>query len=91
MDLVYFSEQGITWCLEIKWTNRFYDRPNELDSLIKFISKHPAIKTPRITTIDKRGTKIVNNISMTFIEASIYAYQVGRNIMSNLDIHQRFP
>lgn len=78
VDLVYLQQNKIIWCVEIKWTNRFFDRPEELKSLISLAQKHH-LNNVLTTTIDKRGSRVVGGINMEFVEASIYCYLIGRN------------
>jgi predicted AAA+ superfamily ATPase len=43
------------WALEIKWSNRYFDNPYDLKSLLKFCSENN-LDNPIVTTIDKEGT-----------------------------------
>lgn len=85
VDLVYASEP-ISWCVEIKWTNRFFDRPEELRNLLDFMNKNN-IGSCSVTTIDKRGVKVVAGKEVKFTEASIYCYTVGRDSIKGLTFH----
>lgn len=79
VDLVSIGErEEEKWCVEIKWSDRFFDRPEELKSLLQFAQRH-RIKDVLTTTIDKRGIRIIGGINVEFIEASVYCYTVGRN------------
>ena len=66
------------WALEIKWSDRYYDKPRELKSLIKFCHKND-IKTPIVTTIKREGEINYSNIHFQFLPAASYAYTVGKN------------
>lgn len=66
------------WALEIKWSDRYYDKPRELKSLIKFCHKND-IKTPIVTTIKREGEINYSNIQFQFLPAASYAYTVGKN------------
>jgi hypothetical protein len=66
------------WALEIKWSNRYYDRPKELDSLIWFCKKNN-LNTALVTTIDKEGVKEFDGVRLQFIPSSVYAFVVGFN------------
>lgn len=70
-----------SWALEIKWYNRYYEKPNELKSLYKFCTENN-LKNPVVTTIDKEGIKEYNGLSIQFFTAAAYAYTVGRNTMN---------
>jgi predicted AAA+ superfamily ATPase len=88
IDLVYLTPKKMFWATEIKWSNRFFDNPQELSNFIKFAQKNK-IKDLWVTTIDKKELKIVDGLAINFKEASVYCYTVGRNITSNLDIFSR--
>ncbi len=88
VDLVWLQEMGIAGCWEIKWSNRYYNDPKQLQSLIKFIQKNNLDIEPTVTTIDRRGPKTAEGIRMQFIEAAVYCYRIGRNITSNPEVHR---
>ena len=66
------------WALEIKWSNRYFTKPEELKSLLKFCENN-TLKSALVTSIDTSGTIEKNNIKLHFLPASLYAYTVGRN------------
>jgi uncharacterized protein len=66
------------WALEIKWTNRFFERPNELKSLLQFCQKNK-LKSALVTSIDKEGVVSQDNIELNFYPSAMYAYVVGVN------------
>ncbi len=66
------------WALEIKWSNRFYEKPGDLKNLLLFC-KQNGLKTALVTTIDKEGKKSMNGIDLIYVPASLYAYVVGNN------------
>ncbi|TNE53862.1 MAG: ATP-binding protein [Bacteroidetes bacterium] len=68
------------WALEIKWSDRYYDKPRELKSLIKFC-KENEIETPIVTSISKEGEIEFDSIHFQFLPSSAYAYTVGRNTL----------
>ena len=68
------------WALEIKWSNRYFNKPNELKSLIKFCHENN-IQSPIVTTIDREGEQIFKEINIQYLPASSYAYTVGRNTL----------
>ena len=65
---------------EIKWSNRFFEKPYELKSLIKFC-KENNLKDTLVTTIDKRDVKNIEGIEIEFIPAGLYAYILGENAL----------
>lgn len=82
VDMVGISEKTLkpTWALEIKWSNRYFDKPSELKSLIKFC-KQTGLRNALVTTVDREGVKEVEGINLQFVPASSYAYTVGRNTL----------
>lgn len=83
VDLVYLNQfLKPEWCLEIKWSNRFYSKPEKLKSLIKFC-KENNLKNTTVTTINKTGIKKIDGIIIKFIPAGVYAYNSSRNILEN--------
>lgn len=69
-----------TWALEIKWSNRYYDKPTELKSLYKFCSEN-SLKNSIVTTIDQDGNQNIKDVEVQFLPAASYAYTVGRNTL----------
>ena len=68
------------WALEIKWSNRYFEKPTDLKSLYKF-SKENELSSPIVTTIDKEGVKDNKELSIQFFPAASYAYTIGRNTL----------
>ena len=78
VDLVLVDARSYKpiWGVEIKWSNRYFDKPQELRSLISFCNENK-FKSAVITSIDQLGQKDLDTIKFTFIPASIYAYNIG--------------
>jgi predicted AAA+ superfamily ATPase len=64
------------WCVEIKWSNRYFDKPHELKSLLHFCNQNNFTAT-LVTTIDQTGNKTLGNLNITFVPAAIYTYNIG--------------
>lgn len=64
------------WCVEIKWSNRYFEKPLELHSLIHFCHQNKFNST-LVTTIDKTGNQTVGGVNITFVPAALYAYNIG--------------
>ena len=64
------------WCVEIKWSNRYFDKPQELSSLLHFCGQNN-LKATLVTTIDQTGNKSIGELEITFVTAAIYAYNIG--------------
>jgi len=84
VDMVGLSEKTLRplWALEIKWSNRPYERPSsELKALCKFC-KDNGLATALVTTIHKQGPRQVGGLVFEFVPASTYAYTVGANTLT---------
>ena len=75
--------QKARWVVEVKWSDRFVDNPKELKSLLSFCRTNKlslAFVTSR-TRFKYQETKAVN---ILFIQASVYCYTVGANILRGM-------
>ena len=75
---VNVAKQKPEWAVEIKWTDRFFDRPNELDSLRTFLEKNK-MDSAIVTSISKQGRIETTWGILQFLPVSCYAYTVGAN------------
>ncbi len=66
------------WAYEIKWSDRFFDRPGDLKNLIKF-SKDNDVRIG-CSTKTKSGSKTVRNVTITYFPSSLYCYQIGKRV-----------
>jgi predicted AAA+ superfamily ATPase len=82
VDLVLLDDKKFKplWGLEIKWSNRYFDKPQELNSLIQFCSANE-FKSALVTSLDKLGVKTIGNLNFTFVPSALYAYNVGENTL----------
>jgi uncharacterized protein len=82
VDMVGLSPQNFKpqWALEIKWSNRYFESPGELKSLLTFCETNK-LKSALVTTIDKSGTKEMKNLKLHFLPSALYAYTVGKNTL----------
>jgi uncharacterized protein len=78
VDLVLVDDKKFkpVWGVEIKWSNRYFDKPQELKSLIYFCKSNNFEKA-LVTSIDHLGNRPYDNIDFTFLPASVYAYNIG--------------
>jgi predicted AAA+ superfamily ATPase len=74
LDLVLVDDKKYkpVWGVEIKWSNRYYEKPNELKSLIHFC-KSNQLQKALVTTIDQIGTKQIEGLNFSYLPASIYS------------------
>lgn len=68
------------WALEIKWSNRYYDKPGELKSLLDFCSKNK-LDSALVTTIDIKDRKTYKDVAIQYVPCATYAYNVGKNTL----------
>lgn len=78
VDLVLVDDKKYkpVWGVEIKWSNRYFEKPGELRSLIQFC-KTNRFQSALVTTIDQIGVKKVADKALSFLPASIYCYNIG--------------
>ncbi|WP_423147071.1 ATP-binding protein [Rubrolithibacter danxiaensis] len=78
VDLVLVDDKKYkpVWGVEIKWSNRYFEKPQELKSLIQFC-KANSFEKSLVTSIDQTGVKTIDNIAFSFLPASIYSYNIG--------------
>lgn len=75
------ARQKPNWAVEIKWTDRYFENPRELVSLRTFMERNQ-MDCALVTSINKSGSKRVDNITLQFIPAACYAYIVGENTIN---------
>jgi predicted AAA+ superfamily ATPase len=66
------------WALEIKWSNRYFNKPEELKSLADFC-KNNNLPSALVTSINKEGVVNHSGLELIFISSAMYAYTVGAN------------
>jgi hypothetical protein len=82
VDLVLLDDKNFkpVWGLEIKWSNRYVEKTNELISMIQFCGNN-GLSSALVTTINREGNKTFQEIEFTFLPAALYAYNVGVNTL----------
>lgn len=78
VDLVLVDDRNYkpVWGVEIKWSNRYFEKPQELKSLMSFCNENK-LDSAVITSIDQLGQKNMDALKFTFLPASVYAYNIG--------------
>lgn len=83
VDLVMLDPQNAPlWAVEAKWTDRYCERPKELESLIQFCLANE-VRDPLVTSKTKATYCDVQGISVQFEPASLYCYMVGYNLINH--------
>ena len=82
VDMIQLDEKKLrpSWCLEIKWSNRYVEKPHELKSLMEFCNKNN-LNDALVTTIDKERKLEYSGINLNYYPASVYTYTVGANTL----------
>jgi uncharacterized protein len=81
VDIVLLNpEQKPFFTVEVKWSDRFFDAPHELRSLLSFC-KQNQVKQAFITTRTKYGFHEIDGVQLAFIPASVYAFIIGNNML----------
>jgi hypothetical protein len=78
------QSQKPIWTVEVKWSDRYFNHPKELSSLIDFYAMNDIKNIALVTTITKTGINKYNNVPFEFVPSSIYCYTVGKNIVKNV-------
>lgn len=70
------------WAVEIKWSNKPFNDPFKLKNLNEFCLKN-RLKEVVVTSLDKKGDHVINDVKYHFIPSSIYCYSLGRKIIES--------
>ena len=84
VDIVSLSSetQKPTWAVEVKWTDRPVEDHSQLNNCIEFIRQNPNVKQPIMVTTRTITQEITyREVQFRFILSSLYAYQLGKNIL----------
>ena len=81
VDIVMLGpKQKAIWAVEVKWSDRYCEHPEELSSLISFCNKNK-LKSPLVTSKSKTLTCKIGKLEISFVPASSYCYTVGYNLI----------
>jgi len=68
------------WAVEVKWSNRYYEKPNELKSLSSFLIRNNLNKAI-VTSIDITDQIKFDKYIFDYVPASIYCYAIGKRTL----------
>ena len=71
------------WAVEIKWSNRYFEKQKELKSLKSFLAKN-SLKKAIVTTINITAEIELDDFTFDYMPSALYCYTVGRRILSPL-------
>ena len=74
------AKQKPSWAVEVKWTDRYYERPTELTSLKYFMDKNN-MDYAMVTSMTQLGVKKLGERRLQFIPTACYAYTVAENTL----------
>lgn len=82
VDLVMLSssDQSVLWAVEVKWSDRYCAKPEELKSLINFCRTNN-LTDVLVTSKTKTISRTFDNLEIPFLPASLYCYTVGYNLV----------
>ena len=81
VDIVSLGENmKPLWAVEAKWSDRYYERPEELKSLGQFCHAHN-LPSALVTTKTIQENKKIGNTIFEYCPASLYCYLLGYNIV----------
>lgn len=89
VDLVSSSlVPKVDWLTEVKWSDSYPTRLNELKAVLDFCKLHEA-KNVTVTTVSVSDKKKWNDVEIDFLPASLYCYTVGYNLVANRALPSR--
>jgi uncharacterized protein len=82
------ANQSPLWAVEVKWSDRPYKSRAELENCVDFVKKNPEISQPIMITSRTIADKNVfyKGVSFIFQPASLYAYELGANLLRDEEI-----
>ncbi len=89
------ATQKPAWCVEVKWTDRPASDAKQLRHLVAFAKEHRLPVNPlddsacMVTTKTISAVKTVDGVTIEFVPTSLYAYDLGRNLLRNLGAEGR--
>ena len=67
------------WAVEVKWSNRYYQKPQELKSLSTFLITNELEKAI-VTTIDVTAEVDFGKYTFDYVPSAIYCYTIGKRM-----------
>ena len=85
VDMVYLDQNfKIKWCLEVKWTDRYFEQIDQLQGLLTFCRYNTPSRV-QVTTKTKSGHKEKEGVQIEFKESAIACYNIGKKQLMPLD------
>jgi len=82
VDIVSVSAdtQKAQWAVEVKWSDRFCERPEELRNVVSFCHAN-GLADPLVTSRTRGLSCEVGGVTIGFVPTSVYCYTVGFNVI----------
>jgi hypothetical protein len=81
VDIVCLDhEQEVAWAVEVKWSDRYCDNPDELKRPLSFCQAN-RLNRVLVTSKTKKLSREVGGVRIDFVPASIYCLSVGYNLI----------
>ncbi|WP_089727798.1 ATP-binding protein [Candidatus Thiosymbion oneisti] len=86
VDLVGLDpgQRKADWVVEVKWSDRFFERPADLKGVLAFAAANRLSHPPLITTRTRQGSKRIDGIELQFVPTSLHCYSIGRNVLRRM-------
>jgi predicted AAA+ superfamily ATPase len=82
VDIVMLGPQQKTeWSIEVKWSDRYYNHPEELKSVIQFCHEQN-LEEAMITSKTIQKILRYKNVNLLFQPASLYCYMLSYNVIN---------
>ncbi|HWP85111.1 MAG TPA: ATP-binding protein [Terriglobia bacterium] len=81
VDMVQLHpNQKPAWAVEVKWSDRYCEHPEELKSVISFCRKN-GLHSVLVTSRTQAAVKSLEGLAIHFVPTSVYCYTVGHNLI----------
>ncbi|SFI58330.1 hypothetical protein SAMN05428978_101833 [Nitrosomonas sp. Nm34] len=79
VDLVSLdAQQRPRFAVEVKWSDRPFEDPQQFKGLLEFSKKNPLTRIPLVTTYSMVGIKLMAGIEVEFALSSLHCYAVAK-------------
>jgi len=85
------AEQKAMWAVEVKWSDRYCDHPEELKSLVSFCHDNHLKAPPLVTSKTLTTVREVSGVKIRFVPASQYCYTIGYNLIQGKKAKELSP
>ncbi|MCM2281944.1 MAG: ATP-binding protein [Bdellovibrionaceae bacterium] len=81
VDIVFVDERfRIQWCLEVKWSDAYFESPAKLTSLKRFCEINEP-KSVTVTTKTKSGQAQIGKAKIDFKETALVCFNIGNTLL----------